>query len=119
MKKTIRLTESELINLVQKIIKEDEMMGAEMAPNKGFTIAELYKNKKSKYTAPLPQRLVIKEVDGKMKVDGVSKTVGSINTTSKIECMGDCEITFKEVQGLGIISITIKGGVPKLFVTTE
>ena len=29
MKKTIRLTESELIDLVQKIIKEDEMMGME------------------------------------------------------------------------------------------
>lgn len=42
MKKTIRLTESELINLVQKIIKEDEMMAMDssMGP-KVFTLAGL------------------------------------------------------------------------------
>jgi len=111
MKKTIRLTESELVKLVQRIIKEDEMS------LKGFTIAGLYK--KSSYTQPLPQRLVISEIKGKIKVDGVDKTVGSINTTSKIECSGDCEIMFKDVQGLGEVSITVKNGVPKLFVTYE
>ena len=42
MKKTIRLTESELINLVQRIIKEDEMMGMDssMGP-KGITLLQL------------------------------------------------------------------------------
>ena len=111
MKKTIRLTESELVELVQRIIKEDEMS------LKGFTISGLYK--KSSYTQPLPQRLVILQVKGKIKVDGVDKTVGSINTTSKIECSGDCEIIFKDVEGLGEVSITVKNGVPKLFVTYE
>ena len=113
MKKTIRLTESELINLVQRIIKEEEM-----GSNKGFTIAELYK--KSKYTAPLPNRLVISSFKGtSIKVDGVDKTSGSINPTSKISCQGNCEIEFKDVQDFGQMTITIKGGVPKLFVTTE
>jgi hypothetical protein len=118
MKKRIRLTESELINLVQRIIKEDEMMGGEMTSNKGFTIAELYK--KSKYTAPLPNRLVISSFKGtSIKVDGVDKTSGSINPTSKISCQGNCEIEFKDVEDFGQMTITIKGGVPKLFVTTE
>lgn len=113
MKKTIRLTESELINLVQRIIKEDEMTS-----NKGFTIAELYK--KSGYTAPLPNRLVISSFKGtSIKVDGVDKTSGSINPTSKISCQGNCEIEFTDVQDLGKMTITIKGGVPKLFVTPE
>ena len=112
MKKTIRLTESELINLVQRIIKEEEMTS-----NKGFTIVELYK--KSRYTASLPNRLVISSIKGKIKVDGVDKTVGSINPNSKILCQGNCEIEFKEVVGFGEMSITIRGGVTKLFVTTE
>jgi hypothetical protein len=113
MKKTIRLTESELVKLVQRIIKEDEM-----GSGKGFTIAELYK--KSRYTAPLPNRLVISSFKGtSIKVDGVDKTSGSINPTSKISCQGNCEIEFKDVQDFGQMTITIKGGVPKLFVTTE
>ena len=112
MKKTIRLTESELIELVQRIIKEEE----EMVGN-GFTIAGLYK--KTTYTAPLPKRLVISSIVGKIKVDGVDKTVGSINTTSKIECFGNCEIHFKDVQGLGEVSITVKNGKPELSVTYE
>ena len=114
MKKRIRLTESELINLVQRIIEEDETMGS----SKGFTITELYK--KSRYTAPLPNRLVISSFKGSsIKVDGVDKTSGSINPTSKISCQGNCEIVFKDVEDFGQMTITIKGGVPKLFVTTE
>jgi hypothetical protein len=111
MKKTIRLTESELVELVQRIIKEDDMA------SKGFTIAGLYK--KSSYTEPLPPRLVISQIEGRIKVDGVDKTVGSINITSRIECLGDCEITFKDVPNLGEVSITVKNGVPELFVTYE
>jgi len=40
MRKRIRLTESELINLVQRIIEEDETMGAEMGAQgkKEYTI---------------------------------------------------------------------------------
>ena len=40
MKKTIRLSESELVKLVQTIIKEDEMMGSmdSFASSKSFTI---------------------------------------------------------------------------------
>jgi len=110
-KKVVKLTESELVELVQRIIKEDEMS------LKGFTIAGLYK--KSSYTQPLPQRLVISQIKGKIKVDGINKTSGSISITSKIECLGDCEIMFKDVQGLGEVSITVKNGVPKLFVTYE
>ena len=46
MKKTIRLTESELVKLVQRIIKEDEMMGNDMTssvstPPKGFVKVSL------------------------------------------------------------------------------
>lgn len=42
MKKTIRLTESELIKLVQKIIKEDEMMAMDSSTGpKVFTLAGL------------------------------------------------------------------------------
>lgn len=121
MKKTIRLTESELVQLVQRIIKEDEMMGMDSSSTKmgpkGFSISKLYKE--SKYTAPLPNRLVILSVKGKMKVDGVDKTFGAISPTSTITCQGDCEITFKDIQDFGQMSITIKGGIPKLFITTE
>ena len=114
MKKVIKLTESDLNRIVRRIIKEDEMMAG---PSKGFTIAGLYK--KGGYSAPLPQRLVISKVKGKIKVDGVNKSVGSVNTSAKIECMGNCEIMFKDVQDLGEISITVTNGKPKLFVTTE
>jgi hypothetical protein len=113
-KRVVKLTESDLNRIVRRIVKEDEMMAG---PSKGFTIAGLYK--KGGYTAPLPQRLVISQVKGKIKVDGVNKSVGSVNTSAKIECMGDCEIMFKDVQDLGEISITVKNGTPKLFVTTE
>ena len=45
MKKTIRLTESELVKLVQKIIKEDEMMGTSstemVSPPKGYVKASM------------------------------------------------------------------------------
>jgi hypothetical protein len=44
MKKTIRLTESELVKLVQRIIKEDEMMGTtstETAPPRGYVMASM------------------------------------------------------------------------------
>jgi hypothetical protein len=42
MKKTIRLTESELVQLVQRIIKEDEMMGMDSSmPTKGITLNQL------------------------------------------------------------------------------
>jgi hypothetical protein len=113
-RRVVKLTESDLNRIVRRIVKEDEMMAG---PSKGFTIAGLYK--KGGYTAPLPQRLVISQVKGKIKVDGVNKSVGSVNTSDKIECMGDCEIMFKDVQDLGEISITVKNGTPKLFVTTE
>jgi hypothetical protein len=113
-RRVVKLTESDLNRIVRRIIKEDEMM---TGPSKGFTIAGLYK--KSGYSAPLPQRLVISKVKGKIKVDGIDKSVGSVSTSSKIECMGDCEIMFKDVQDLGEISITVTNGKPKLFVTTE
>jgi len=42
MKKTIRLSESELVQLVQTIIKEDEMMGmGSSMPTKGITLNQL------------------------------------------------------------------------------
>ena len=46
MKKTIRLTESELIKLVKEIIKEDEMMGmgAELGPRK--TVKDIINTKR-------------------------------------------------------------------------
>jgi len=113
-RRVVKLTESDLNRIVRRIIKEDEMM---TGPSKGFTIATLYK--KGGYTAPLPQRLVISQVKGKIKVDGVNKSVGSVNTSAKIECMGDCEIMFRDVQDLGEISITVTNGKPKLFVTSE
>jgi len=110
MKKTIRLTESELIRLVQRIVEEEDMI-------KGFTIVDLYK--KTRYTAPLPNRLVILEVKGKITVDGIDKTVGSINVKSKIECKGSCNILFKDVDGFGQMTITVKNGVPELSLTWE
>jgi hypothetical protein len=113
-RRVVKLTESDLNRIVRRIIKEDEMM---TGPSKGFTIAGLYK--KSGYSAPLPQRLVISKVKGKIKVDGIDKSVGSVSTSSKIECMGDCEIMFRDVQDLGEISITVTNGKPKLFVTSE
>jgi hypothetical protein len=113
-RRVVKLTESDLNRIVRRIIKEDEMM---TGPSKGFTIAGLYK--KSGYSAPLPQRLVISKVKGKIKVDGIDKSVGSVNTSSKIECMGDCEIMFRDVKDLGEISITVTNGKPKLFVTSE
>jgi hypothetical protein len=110
-KRVIKLTESELISLVKQVIKEEE------SANKGFTISQLYKQ--SKYSAKLPNRLVISSVKGKIKVDGVDKSFGSVNPTAKITCQGDCEITFKDIQDFGQMTISVKGGVPKLFVTTE
>jgi hypothetical protein len=41
MKKTIRLTESELVKLVQRIIKEDEMMGNTPSFNVGKTVKDI------------------------------------------------------------------------------
>jgi len=49
MKKTIRLTETELIKLVQKIIKEDEMMSPEMTES--TTLNKLFGLKSGKYGA--------------------------------------------------------------------
>jgi hypothetical protein len=96
---------------VKQVIKEEE------SANKGFTISQLYKQ--SKYSAKLPNRLVISSVKGKIKVDGVDKTFGEVNTTAKIVCQGDCEITFKDVKYFGQMIITVEGGVPNLFMVTE
>jgi hypothetical protein len=117
MRKRIRLTESELINLVQRIIEEDEMMDAEMSSSKGFTIADVYK--KSGYGGKLPSRLTITKLKGKINVDGVDKTLGSINTTSKIICQGNCEIEFKDVPSFGEMFLSVKMGVPSIHLVTQ
>jgi hypothetical protein len=52
-------------------------------------------------------------------VDGVDKTLGSINTTSKIICQGNCEIEFKDVPSFGKMFLSVKMGVPSIHLVTQ
>jgi hypothetical protein len=51
MKKTIRLTESELVKLVQRIINEDESMGMAPDMNQSTTLNKLFGYKTGRYGA--------------------------------------------------------------------
>lgn len=97
MKKSIRLTESELIDLVQKIIKEDEMMGMETSmssPKKEYTIKQGFKT-----NSPLS----VVELQGTTPfyVNGVEmKKKIILKPEDKISCK-DCKVTLvKLINGL-------------------
>jgi hypothetical protein len=113
MKKTIRLSESELVQLVQTIIKEDEMMGSmdSFASSKSFTINSITTDReiksKSSYTVRGVKKGASATVDGKPATKGTR-----VGLNSKITLSKDGFIAFEDIPGFGQLVIEMKGMTP-------
>jgi hypothetical protein len=125
--KKIRLTETELINLIKRVIKEDEMMPP--AENKVKACKTSLGKVKSNYSLSNLKPLVVVEITGdasmvtmKMGTDTMKEKikVGSVIPVKREIIMNEgTEILFKDIQDFGQPVLNCKEGVATAFVTTE
>ena len=128
--KKIRLTESELIKLIQKVIKEDEMTSSTAPAAKGCrTSLGTAKGIDKTYSLANFKPLVVIEVTGdvsmvtaKMGTNTMKEKVkiGSVVPVKREIIMSEgSEITFKDVQDFGQPILSCKNGVASVSAITE
>lgn len=108
-KKIIRLTESELVRLVNLIIEENDNMGSKCT----FTLSQLFKKNDQGLTG-IPKTFTVKYVKGFSSI----KKGSSVNMTQKIT-MGAGEIIFEDIEGFGQASISCDGSEAEISVAWE
>ena len=123
----VQLTESELIKLIQKVIKEDEMTTSTETNVKGCKTS--LGKVKSNYSLSNLKPLVVIEVKGdagmvtaKMGTNTIKEKIkiGSVIPVKREIIMNEgSEITFKDVQDFGQPILSCKNGTASVFVTTE
>jgi hypothetical protein len=139
MKKTIRLTESELVELVQRIIKEDETMDYSPEPmslspqSKGgcrTTIGKLIKENPAINKGNMPRELVVSQITGpggkvtRMSVgmDSIEEPieVGTrISPRLTITLRDGTSILFNDVSNFGQATVECMNGKATLSLSTE